>query len=106
MYSELEQTLIHELDDVAGNLVVPQPPALPSAPPGRSRWQSAAPLLVAAAVVVAVLATVVTMLLDVRAEPRRARAGAEPHSYRGRRPGLSRGARGAGGGFGRSVRRG
>lgn len=62
MYSEIEQTLIHELDDVAGNLVVPQAPALPSAPPGRSRWQSAAPLLVAAAVVVAVLATVLTML--------------------------------------------
>ena len=62
MYSELEQTLGRELDDVASNLVVPDRPALPATTTGGSRWQVAAPVLLAAAVVVAVLATVVTLL--------------------------------------------
>jgi hypothetical protein len=62
MYSELEQTLGRELDDVASNLVVPPMPALPAATTGRSRWQVAARVLLAAAVVVAVPATVVTLL--------------------------------------------
>jgi len=62
MDSELEQALGRELDDVASNLVVPQRPALPATTTGRSRWQVAAPVQLAAAAVVAVLATVVTLL--------------------------------------------
>lgn len=58
MYSELEQTLARELDDVASNLVVPGMPPLPTTTPGRPRWQAAASLGVAAAVVAAVLGTV------------------------------------------------
>lgn len=61
MYDDLEQALVRELDDVAGHLVVPERPTLPAVSTGRSRWRSSAPLLAAAAVV-AVLATVATLL--------------------------------------------
>jgi hypothetical protein len=62
MNSELERALSRELDEVARNLVVPQRPALPATPTGRALWHAAAPVLLAAAVVVAVLASVVTLL--------------------------------------------
>lgn len=62
MYSELEKNLGRELDEVASNLVVPDRPALPATTTGRSRWQVAAPVLLAAAVVVAVLVTAVRLL--------------------------------------------
>jgi len=61
MYSEIEHTLSRELEQVASTLVVPTRPVFPKTT-GRSRWQAVAPVLVAAAVVVAVLATVVTLL--------------------------------------------
>ncbi|MGH3346110.1 MAG: hypothetical protein ACRDO4_03935 [Nocardioides sp.] len=69
MYSEFERTLIRELDDVASNLVVPEMPALPATTRGWWRWQAAAPVLVAAAVVVAILATVLTVGGPFREEP-------------------------------------
>ena len=59
MYSDLEHTLIGELDDVAGSLVVPPLPDLPVASTGRPRPAARlgragrlAPFLAAAAVVV------------------------------------------------------
>ncbi|EON22029.1 hypothetical protein CF8_4123 [Nocardioides sp. CF8] len=61
MYSDLEHTLIRELDDVASKLVVPPLPHLPVTSSGRRRWQIVAPLLVAAAVVVVVLAVAVML---------------------------------------------
>ena len=61
MYSELEQTLTRELDAVASNLVVPEMPALPATTRSRARWQAAAPVLVAAAAVVAIVGTVLTL---------------------------------------------
>ena len=63
MYDELEQALVRELDDVASHVVVAERPPLPALTPDRSRWRSAAPLLAAAAVV-AVLATVATLLVS------------------------------------------
>lgn len=62
MNSELEQVLRRELNEVASNLVVPQSPALPATPKVRASWHPAAPVLLAAAVVVAVLASVITLL--------------------------------------------
>lgn len=59
MDSELEQTLGRELDDVASNLVVPPLPNQPVTSSGPRRWQTVAPLLVAAAVIV--LVVVVTL---------------------------------------------
>jgi hypothetical protein len=61
MNSELEQALTRELDDVAGNLVIPEMPVHPAVTPGRSRWQAAAPALVAAAVIIAVLVTLASL---------------------------------------------
>jgi hypothetical protein len=61
MYSDLEHTLTRELDDVASNLVVPPLPQLPATSSGRRGWHAAAPLLVAAAAVAAVLAMVFTL---------------------------------------------
>jgi len=60
MYSDLERSLIRELDGVADDLVVPPLPRLPVTSPGRQRWQAVAPLVAAAAVVVAILALVIT----------------------------------------------
>lgn len=62
MYSELEKNLRRELDDVASNLVVPPMPALPATTTGKSRWQAATPVLLVAAVVLAVLILVVPLL--------------------------------------------
>ncbi len=39
MHSDLEHTLIGELDDVASNLVVPPLPNLPVTSSGRRRWR-------------------------------------------------------------------
>lgn len=61
MVPDMEQTLIRELDAVASGIAVPPQPALPADPPGRPRWRTA-PLLVAAAAVFAVLATVATLV--------------------------------------------
>lgn len=61
MYSELEQDLTRELDDVAANLVVPALPALPASTPGRPHRRVVGPVLVAATVVAAVLVTVTTL---------------------------------------------
>ncbi len=69
MYSDLEHTLMRELDDVASNLVVPPLPHLPVTSSGRQRWHAVAPLLVAAAVIVAVLAMVVTLGSPQSREP-------------------------------------
>lgn len=63
MYDELERTLSRELEDVAGNLVIPERPTLPATTTRRSRWLTATPVLAAAAVVVAVLATVTFLSL-------------------------------------------
>ena len=80
MHSDLEHTLIGELDDVASNLVVPPLPDLPVTSSGRRRWHAVhvgrvdrlAPFLVAAAVVV--LAVGVTLGTPQRSEPPRAPA--------------------------------
>ncbi|MGA8256086.1 MAG: hypothetical protein WB767_05855, partial [Nocardioides sp.] len=52
MYSEIEHTLSRELEHVASTLVVPTMPTLPKAT-NTWRWQATAPVLAAAAVVVA-----------------------------------------------------
>ena len=78
MYSDLERTLIGELDDVASNLVVPPLPDLAVTSSGRRRWRALhvghldrfAPFLVAAAVIV--LAVGVTLGTPQRSEPPRA----------------------------------
>lgn len=59
MYSDLERSLIRELDSVADDLVVPPLPRLPVTSPGRQRWQAVAPLVAAAAVAVVILAMVI-----------------------------------------------
>lgn len=59
MYSDLERSLIRELDSVADDVVVPPFPRLPVTSPGRQRWQAVAPLVAAAAVVVVILAMVI-----------------------------------------------
>ncbi len=69
MRSELEHTLTRELDDLASNLGIPPLPDLPATPAGRRRWHTVAPLLVAAAVVVAVLAVVVRLAGPESPEP-------------------------------------
>ncbi|MCW2813947.1 MAG: hypothetical protein JWN84_1402 [Nocardioides sp.] len=61
MDSEIEDTLSRELEQIAGNLVVPPVPGLPVTTT-RSRWHVAAPALVAAAVVITVLVTALTLL--------------------------------------------
>lgn len=63
VYSELEQTLIRELDAIASELDVPALPDLPAPAPERPRWQSLGPVLVAAVALVAVMATVGALLL-------------------------------------------
>ena len=69
MHSELEHTLARELEDLASNLDVPPLPDLPATPAGRRRWHTVAPVLVAAAVVVAVLAVVVRFAGPESREP-------------------------------------
>lgn len=59
MYRDVEEILTRELREVADHVTVPALPDLPSAPPQRLAWQ---PLLVAAALVVAALATVAALL--------------------------------------------
>lgn len=61
MSSDLEHDLVRELDDVATNLVIPPLPPLPVPSSGPRRWRVVAPILVAAAAVVAALALVVTL---------------------------------------------
>ena len=78
MHSDLERTLIGELDDVASNLVVPPLPNLPVTSSSRRRSPAVhvgrvdrfAPFLVAAAVIV--LAVGVTLGTPQRHEPPRA----------------------------------
>ena len=70
MYTDLEQALTRELDDVASRLVVPPLPALPDTPPPSSRWQSAQPLLIAAVALVAAMATLGALLLFTGGEDR------------------------------------
>lgn len=72
---EIERTLSRELDRVAGSLVVPPMPDLPTAT-ARARWHVAAPMLVAAAVAITVLLTVVTLLTS--AEPDRGEPSPAP----------------------------
>jgi hypothetical protein len=82
MHSDLERTLIGELDDVASNLVVPPLPNLAGTSSGRRRLRAVhfgrvdrfAPLLVAAAVIV--LTVGVTLGTPQRSEPPRAPAPA------------------------------
>ncbi len=80
MHSDLERTLIGELDDVASNLIVPPLPDLAVTSSGRRRLRAGhlgrvdrfAPFLVAAAVIV--LAVGVTLGTPQRSEPPRAPA--------------------------------
>lgn len=86
MASELEQNLTRELHDVAVRLVVPAMPALPSTTPGGSRLRAATPLLVAAAAVVAGLATVSMLLTPAGSDREEPAPAPSPPRVEDRRP--------------------